>query len=166
MISAEDVESDPRPEPSAGSSTATDRLAPSPDGRRREWRLRPMESSIPSLRRELSAFLGATGLSDDAFYDLLLAASEAATNAVDHPQHPTEPFFEVVAEVDGGTVTIVVQDHGRWLQPTPSSHRGRGLAMMRVLADTTVAAGTHGTTVTIRKHSASTAEAVEEGRAS
>jgi anti-sigma regulatory factor (Ser/Thr protein kinase) len=115
----------------------------------------------------LGAFLGAIGLSDDAFYDLILAASEAATNAVDHPQHPTEPFFDVAAEVEDGRVTIVVRDHGQWLPPTPSAHRGRGLAMMRVLADTTVDAGTHGTTVTIRNHNACPAVLDEdEGRAS
>jgi anti-sigma regulatory factor (Ser/Thr protein kinase) len=125
-----------------------------------------MESSIPALRRELCAFLGATGLSDDAFYDLILAVSEAASNAVDHPQHSTEPFFDVAAEIDGEAVTIVVQDHGRWLEPTPSSCRGRGLAMMRVLADTTVTAGTHGTMVTIRNHRDAAVDAAAEEQAS
>jgi hypothetical protein len=38
--------------------------------------------------------------------------------------------------------------------------------MMRVLADTTVEAGTHGTTVTIRNHRAFPAVLGEEGRAS
>jgi anti-sigma regulatory factor (Ser/Thr protein kinase) len=167
MISGEGFESGRKPAPPADSPIATVRLASSPDGQRREWRLRTVESSIPSFRRELTAFLGTTGLSDDAFYDLLLAASEAASNAVDHPQHPTEPFFDVVAEIDGETVTIVVQDHGRWLQPTPSAHRGRGLAMMRVLADTTVTMGNQGTTVTLRNHSAFPAVlGEEEGRAS
>jgi anti-sigma regulatory factor (Ser/Thr protein kinase) len=167
MISPEGIESGRRPAPPTVSPIAAARLAPSPDGRRREWRLRAMESSVPFLRRELTAFLWATGLSDDAVYDLLLAASEAASNAVDHPQHPTEPFFDVAAEIDGETVAIVVQDHGRWRPPTPSPHRGRGLPMMRVLADTTVEAGTHGTTVTIRNHSASHAVLGEKaGRAS
>jgi anti-sigma regulatory factor (Ser/Thr protein kinase) len=138
----------------------------SPDGRRREWRLRTVESSVTALRRGLSAFLDTIGLSDDDFYDLILAVSEAATNAVEHAQHPTEPFFDVSAEVDDGRVTIVVQDHGGWLPPGLSLYRGRGLAMMRVLADTTVEAGTHGTTVTIRNHSAFAAVPGEEKRAS
>jgi anti-sigma regulatory factor (Ser/Thr protein kinase) len=169
MIRAEEAESNRGSQPPAGSPTAAAQLASPPDGSRREWRLRAVEGSVPHMRRELSAFLDDTGLSDDAFYDLVLAVSEAATNAVEHAQHPTEPFFDVFAEIDDGQVTIVVQDHGRWLPQTPSLHRGRGLAMMRVLADTTVAAGSHGTTVTMRNHSAVTAapdSEEEEGRAS
>jgi hypothetical protein len=38
--------------------------------------------------------------------------------------------------------------------------------MMRVLADTTVTAGTHGTVVTIRTHRAAAVDAAAEGRAS
>jgi anti-sigma regulatory factor (Ser/Thr protein kinase) len=121
-----------------------------------------VESSVPSLRRELSAFLDPSGVSADEFYDLILAVCEAATNAVEHAQHPAEPFFDVSAETDDGKVTIVVQDHGQWLQPTSSPYRGRGLAMMRVLADTIVAPGTYGTTVTIRNHTAVPAAPCEE----
>jgi anti-sigma regulatory factor (Ser/Thr protein kinase) len=166
MISAEEVESGWRSGPLVGSPTAPARSGSSPNGRRCEWRLRTSEGSVRSIRQELSAFLDTTGLSDDDFYDLILAVSEAATNAVEHAQHPTEPFFDVSAEVDDGRVTVVVHDHGRWLPPRPSLYRGRGLAMMRVLADTTVDAGSHGTTVTIRNHGASLAVLGEEGRAS
>jgi anti-sigma regulatory factor (Ser/Thr protein kinase) len=165
MISAEEVESGRRSGPPAASPSATTPWDLSPDGRRREWRLRTVESSVTALRRGLSAFLDTVGLSDDEFYDLILAVSEAATNAVEHAQHPTEPFFDVSAEVDDGRVTIVVHDHGRWLPPRSSLYRGRGLAMMRVLADTTVEAGTHGTTVTIRNHRAFPV-VLGEGRAS
>jgi anti-sigma regulatory factor (Ser/Thr protein kinase) len=167
MISAEEVELGRRSGPSAGSSSATVPSDLSPDGRRREWRLRTVEGSVRIIRQELSAFLDTIGLSDDEFYDVILAASEAATNAVEHAQHPAEPFFDVSAEVDDGEVTIVVQDHGRWLPPRSSLYRGHGLAMMRVLADTTVEARTHGTTVTIRKQSVPPAVLGEkEGRAS
>jgi anti-sigma regulatory factor (Ser/Thr protein kinase) len=80
---------------------------------------------------------------------------EAATNAVDHAQHPEMPFFDVFVESGSGVVTVEVRDHGGWQEPTPSSYRGRGLAMMRALTDTTITAGTHGTTVTIRKYGTS-----------
>jgi anti-sigma regulatory factor (Ser/Thr protein kinase) len=166
MIHAEEGESSRRPQPPAGFATATALFVSSLE-RRREWRLPIVHSSVPSLRRELSAFLDPTGLSAEQFYDLILAVCEAATNAVEHAQHPAEPFFDVSAEIDDGKVTIVVQDHGQWLQPTSSPYRGRGLAMMRVLADTTVAAGPNGTTVTIRNHSAvTTAPCQEEDQAS
>jgi anti-sigma regulatory factor (Ser/Thr protein kinase) len=167
MISAEQVVPGRGSRPPAGSSSATAPWNLSPEGRRRKWHLHSVESSVIALRRELSVFLDTVGLSDAEFYDLILAVSEAATNAVEHAQHPAEPFFDVSAEVEDGEVTIVVQDHGGWLPPGSSLYRGRGLAMMRVLADTTVEAGTHGTTVTIRKHGASSAVLGEEqGRAS
>ena len=102
----------------------------------------------------MRGFLADTSLSDDEIEDLLLAASEAANNAVEHAQEPTEPFFDVCTEVNDGEVTIVIQDHGGWRQPTSPSDRGRGLAMMRALADTTVTARLNGTVVTIRSRCA------------
>ena len=95
-----------------------------------------------------------------------MAASEAANNAVEHAQQPTEPFFDVCCVVEDGAVTIVIQDHGGWLQPTFPSPRGRGLAMMGALADTTVTARLHGTMVTIRNRCAGLGAPAEEGQAS
>jgi anti-sigma regulatory factor (Ser/Thr protein kinase) len=135
--------------------------------RRSEWRLASIESSLPFLRRELTALLTCSGLSVDETYDVVLSVSEAASNAVEHAQDPREPFFDVVAEVGDSAVTITVTDQGRWIPQTASAFRGRGLAMMHVLADTTVATAAGGTTVTIRKSSALGAEDPEPiGRAS
>jgi anti-sigma regulatory factor (Ser/Thr protein kinase) len=106
------------------------------------------------MRRGLRAFLVDTGLPDDDLEDLVLAACEAASNAVEHAQQPTEPFFDAFVEIADGGVTIVIQDHGVWQQPTSDPYRGRGLAMMRVLADTTVSTASSGTTVTIRSQPA------------
>ena len=121
---------------------------------RGEWRFPSVLSSVIGMRQELRGFLADTSLSDDEIEDLLLAASEAANNAVEHAQEPTEPFFDVCTEVNDGDVTIVIQDHGGWRQPTSPSDRGRGLAMMRALADTTVTARSNGTVVTIRSRCA------------
>jgi anti-sigma regulatory factor (Ser/Thr protein kinase) len=118
------------------------------------------------MRRELRGFLDATALSADAIEDLVLAASEAANNAIEHAQQPTKSFFDVCAVVDDGAVTIVIRGHGGWRQPTSPSSRGRGLAMMEALADTTVTAGSHGTTVTIRSRHAGPGALAENGRAS
>jgi anti-sigma regulatory factor (Ser/Thr protein kinase) len=148
----------------AGSAAHSDLL---PGTRRCEWRLRSVESAVPWMRRRLRALLDDPGLSDDEREDLVLAACEAATNAVEHAQQPTEPFFDVCAEITDGLVTIVVRDHGRWREPTSSQYRGRGLAMMRVLADTTVTSRPLGTTVTLRSHRGGTdAFGEEQGRAS
>jgi anti-sigma regulatory factor (Ser/Thr protein kinase) len=121
-----------------------------PARRRREWRPPSVPSSVTVLRWELRAFLDNSGLSPEEVEDLMLATCEATTNAMEHAQHSTEPFFEVAVQIIDDVVTIVVRDHGQWRSPTSSPHRGRGLAMMRVLADTEVAVGAHGTTVTLR----------------
>jgi anti-sigma regulatory factor (Ser/Thr protein kinase) len=120
-----------------------------PHGRCYEWRLRSVASSVSRMRRGLRDLLDQAGLSYDEIEDLVLAASEAAANAVDHARS-REPFFDVCTEVTNRAVTIVIQDHGLWRPPTPDSDRGRGLRMMHALADTTVAARANGTTVTIR----------------
>jgi anti-sigma regulatory factor (Ser/Thr protein kinase) len=121
-----------------------------PAGPRQRWRLPATGRSVTVLRRGLDAFLREANLSDDERYDLLLVACEAASNAIEHPGNPTEPFIEVLAEIAGPRVTIVVCDSGQWRDAPAGTHRGRGLAMMWLLADTAVAAGPHGSTVTIR----------------
>jgi anti-sigma regulatory factor (Ser/Thr protein kinase) len=136
------------------------------DWRGCDWHLNSVLSSVTLMRRDLRSFLGDTALSEDEIEDLILAACEAANNAVEHAQHPRVPFFDVSSEYDDGAVTIVIQDHGQWRQPTCPSDRGRGLAMMRALAHTTVIARAHGTTVTIRNHRAASGAVAEEGRAS
>jgi anti-sigma regulatory factor (Ser/Thr protein kinase) len=114
----------------------------------------------------LRAFLVDTGLSGDDLEDLVLAACEAATNAVEHAQQPTEPFFDAFIETGDGVVSIVIRDHGVWQPPTSDPYRGRGLAMMRVLADTTVSTCAGGTTVTVRSRRARMEGVAGEGRAS
>lgn len=121
---------------------------------RKEWRLPSTELSVCSLRHGLRSFLDDTGLPPDELHDLLLAACEAATNAIEHAQHPSEPYIDVLFEVEDGQVTIVVRDHGRWRDGPSGPHRGRGLMMMAALADTTVSSPPQGTTVTIRSSAA------------
>ena len=41
------------------------------------------------------------GVDDDQAYDLLLAACEAATNAVEHAQEPTEPYVASASRARG-----------------------------------------------------------------
>jgi anti-sigma regulatory factor (Ser/Thr protein kinase) len=167
MSGVGEVVRDGTDEPAADSTGTAASSGLSPDGRRCEWRLSSVESAIPWMRRGLRAFVADSGLSEDEREDLVLAACEAGTNAVEHAQQPTEPFFEVVIDIADGLVTIVVRDHGQWQQPTSDPYRGRGLAMMRVLADTTVSTCPDGTTVTLRNHRAGPGALVdEEGRAS
>jgi anti-sigma regulatory factor (Ser/Thr protein kinase) len=105
---------------------------------------------VTVLRRGLNDFLREAELTDDERYDLLLAACEAASNAIEHAGNPSEPFFDVLTEIGDAGVTIVVCDHGQWREAPAGTYRGRGLAMMRVLVDATVDARPQGTTVTLR----------------
>jgi signal transduction histidine kinase/ActR/RegA family two-component response regulator len=113
------------------------------------WRLPSSPQSIPALRRALRRLFSAAGLHEDTAYDVLLAACEAATNAVEHAQDPIEPFVDVTAEVGGGRVVITVRDHGQWRERMPSMDRGRGSTLMSAFADITAVPGPEGTTVTI-----------------
>lgn len=140
-------------DPGTGTPSAGD---PTPAGvsaareRCREWRLPSTPGSVTVLRRELRAYLQGTSLSGEQLYDLLLAACEAASNAIEHAQRPSESFFDVLTEVDHERVSILVRDFGEWLEPIAGSHRGRGIGMMRALADMSLVSNAGGTTVTLR----------------
>jgi anti-sigma regulatory factor (Ser/Thr protein kinase) len=154
----------PENSPRGGTSANSERTS---DALHREWRFHSDLSSVISMRWELRGLLGATELSLNETEDLVLAVSDAANNAVEDALDPREPFFDVSADIDGATVTIVVQDHGQWRRPTSDTGRGRGLPIMRALADTTVTPRPHGTTVTIRNHRAGVeALTAEDGQAS
>ncbi|SET37370.1 ATP-binding protein [Geodermatophilus poikilotrophus] len=117
---------------------------------RRQWRWPSVPTSIRGMRLELQPLLDMTGLPEDELDDLLLAASEAAANAVEHARLPTPPFFDVLTEVGEHRARIVIQDRGRWRAPTAPGDRGRGLQVMGVLADATLTVGSRGTTVVLR----------------
>ncbi|MEX5720678.1 ATP-binding protein [Geodermatophilus maliterrae] len=114
------------------------------------WRFPSRAASIPPLRRRLRALLTEAGLAEDRVYDLLLATCEAATNAVEHAQDPTEPVVDVRVTVEDGAVEIEVRDHGQWRERTSSMDRGRGSMLMSAFADITATPSPIGTTVVIR----------------
>ncbi|MGZ4645091.1 MAG: ATP-binding protein [Blastococcus sp.] len=120
-----------------------------PDGREAEWRLPAARASIPVLRRGLRLFLATARVDEDRAYDVLLAACEAATNAIEHAQQPTEPFFDVAARVAGGEVRVAVRDYGQWRERTSSMDRGRGGTLMSAVGDIVATPSPHGTTVVI-----------------
>ncbi len=107
-------------------------------------------TSLPAIRLELRSLLGMTALSEDEREDLILAAGEAATNAVEHARFPTVPFIDVCVEVGENRACIVIQDHGRWRPRTDGGDRGRGLRMMGLLAEATLTVGSEGTRVVLR----------------
>ena len=80
----------------------------------------------------------------------MLAACEAATNAIEHAQEPAEPVVDIGAEVVAGRVEVTVRDHGRWRERVPSMDRGRGSMLMSAVGEVTATPSPAGTTVVIR----------------
>jgi serine/threonine-protein kinase RsbW len=97
-------------------------------------------------------------LGADRVSDLLLAVNEAIANAaefayMDSSQHGT---IDVSAtyDVDSDTLAVTVNDRGHWhesdSEPTLHGYRGRGIPLMRALADeATIDPTPHGTHVTL-----------------
>ena len=78
------------------------------------------------------------GLSGELLEDVQLVVGEAAANAIEHGYRAGEPGpVDVWLAVDDtGTLHGRVRDYGTWRpQPADPGDRGRGLGLMRALAD-------------------------------
>jgi signal transduction histidine kinase/serine phosphatase RsbU (regulator of sigma subunit) len=125
-------------------------------GERLVVRLPADATSLAPLRERLRRWLLAEGLDRAAAGDVLLAAGEAASNAVEHPIEPVPPAIVVTLAREGTGVTRVdIRDHGRWDAEPSLPHRGRGMQIMRRISgeEIEIDRTPHGTTVTIRHRS-------------
>jgi anti-sigma regulatory factor (Ser/Thr protein kinase) len=110
-----------------------------------------LSSQLPELRRAIARWLASQGCGEDERSDIALAASEAASNAIEHAYGASEASFKVRAERDADVIRVVVSDMGRWRKSRPYG-RGRGLTVMRGLMDSvTVDTDSSGTKVTLTK---------------
>jgi anti-sigma regulatory factor (Ser/Thr protein kinase) len=108
-------------------------------------------SVLCGLRRTLGRWLTAEGVPDGDVFDITLAASEAASNAIEHAYGGWENQFSVRAVLEAERITVTVTDTGRWRVSKPRG-RGRGLAVMRGLVDSVeLEPGERGTSVTLTK---------------
>jgi serine phosphatase RsbU (regulator of sigma subunit)/anti-sigma regulatory factor (Ser/Thr protein kinase) len=105
-----------------------------PMGPRMEITLEAQPGVLAGLRRTLGRWLIGEGASDNEIFNITLAASEAAANAVEHAYGAREATFRVTCVHEDGEVRITVSDDGRWRAARPLG-RGRGLAIMRALVD-------------------------------
>jgi anti-sigma regulatory factor (Ser/Thr protein kinase) len=92
-------------------------------------RLPAEPARLSLLRRRLEDFLTGHGVPDEDVFDLNVAVSEAAANAIEHPIDPAEPVITVEAAVDDEAVLITVRDTGSWRAAASPDYRGRGLAL-------------------------------------
>ncbi|MFB6394271.1 SpoIIE family protein phosphatase [Polymorphospora lycopeni] len=114
-------------------------------------RLAADPARLSVLRRRLENFLTGHGAPENDVFDLVVAVSEAAANAMEHPVGPAEETISIEVTIGRDEVAAVVRDSGRWRESDGAGFRGRGLALIGALAELTVHRSDSGTTVTVRR---------------
>ena len=94
--------------------------------------------SIPMIRRVVGDALRGLGVAENCVDDLLVATSEACTNAVQHARAPGE--YRVTLHADESDCVLKIMDRGSGPRPAPRergvlSESGRGLNIMQALVD-------------------------------
>ncbi|UGT62592.1 ATP-binding protein [Nocardia asteroides] len=105
---------------------------------------------LAGVRRRLREWLAGVLTDPRHAYDLLLAAIEACTNAVEHGHNSDRRPILLEARVQQDMVRVTVTDHGHWKQPSAggSTNRGRGLALIGALVpESRITVGDTGTIV-------------------
>ncbi|GLZ48417.1 hypothetical protein Acsp06_46020 [Actinomycetospora sp. NBRC 106375] len=111
--------------------------------------------NVRHLRRRLTTWLTGDHLDEDVVDDLVMAASEALENCCDHAYLDREAgVMTLCARIVDDALVITIADDGVWqAPPADPGGRGRGLGMMRALADDVdVRAGPDGTLVALTRH--------------
>lgn len=116
---------------------------------------------LAPVRGRLRAAGTEAGMGAAPLYDLLVATTEAVTNAM---THGAPGPVEVEWGVEHDLFVVCVSDRGGGRAPTgltgDREHHGRGIAVMRLLVDgLALASGAQGTTVRISKRIAPSLEA-------
>jgi anti-sigma regulatory factor (Ser/Thr protein kinase) len=115
-------------------------------------KLSPDPDALRSLRRVLGRWLVEAGAERDEVHDLVMAANEAWQNALEHGTGFARTTIDVDLAVDDGNVAITVRDAGRRERSPSDPDRGRGIELMRALADeVTLELAPHGSTVRLRR---------------
>ncbi len=109
------------------------------------------------VRDEFATWLRSCGDIDRVrFSDVVLAVNEALANTAEfaYLHKGGVGTVDVEAVRDGDTLTITIADQGHWRESTPATQsrsRGRGIPLMRALADhVTIDSSSLGTTVCLR----------------
>ncbi|WFE34288.1 SpoIIE family protein phosphatase [Micromonospora sp. WMMD975] len=106
---------------------------------------------LSMLRKRLEDFLVAHEVGETDLFDLTVAVSEAAANAIEHPVDPVDPVIDVEVTIADRVVTATVRDSGRWRESSGSAFRGRGLALIQALGEMSVTRTSDGTELTLRR---------------
>ncbi|UXA16053.1 SpoIIE family protein phosphatase [Mycobacterium sp. SMC-4] len=108
-------------------------------------------NNLAPARAALRGWLSRAGVEPTAATDVLVAAGEAVTNAIEHGhRHTPDGTISLRATASAECVHLTIADTGSWKQPrtSPESNRGRGIDLMRMLMhEVTIEHDTAGTTV-------------------
>lgn len=91
---------------------------------------------LADLRRRTRAWLDARGLSEEDREAIVLALSEACSNAIEHAYRERPGTVGIVLGAQRSAIQVRVSDSGTWRDPVEDTTRGRGLVLMRGLMDT------------------------------
>lgn len=106
---------------------------------------------LSGMRRMLNRWLWSQSIDPTVATEVLIAVSEACSNAVEHAYGIDEGGLRVRAQRTGETIELIVGDRGNW-RPARGTHRGRGLTIMRNAMDSCeVRTGEEGTEIVMRR---------------
>jgi serine/threonine-protein kinase RsbW len=110
-------------------------------------------TELAELRRQLRHWLEAAGVWGEVANAVVLAAANAAANAVEHAYGMDGTGMTVVrAALEADEVHLVVRDDGTWQEPALPGGRGRGRYLMRnCMDDVTIVKDPAGTFVRMRR---------------
>ncbi|HEX2030296.1 MAG TPA: ATP-binding protein [Actinomycetota bacterium] len=91
--------------------------------------------AVPEIRRRTQEIAERAGLGPNARDDLLVAVSEAATNAV---LHSRSPRLEVEWKRSRDRIIVSVRDEGTFEEPAEAKQRGWGLHLIGATTDDVV----------------------------
>ncbi|GAA4086866.1 ATP-binding protein [Nonomuraea soli] len=96
-------------------------------------------ASVPLIRRMLDAALASLGVVSTIRDDIELMLTEACSNVIKHADPADEYTVSAAVQRDLCTIRVVDTGHGfdpaAMTAPSPASESGRGLQIMRALAD-------------------------------
>ncbi|HEX2231894.1 MAG TPA: SpoIIE family protein phosphatase [Thermoleophilaceae bacterium] len=107
--------------------------------------------ALASMRSLLRRWLRHAHGTDQEIAEITTACGEAATNAIEHAGSSSGIPFEVVGQLEGREIDIIVRDYGAWRAPR-SGDQGRGLSLIEALMDEVEVSPTpEGTSIRMRR---------------
>jgi len=108
--------------------------------------------ALSSLRALLRRWLAQADASDVDVHAIVMASSEACTNAIEHAGAAADETISFEAILRDGDVEITIRDRGHWRDQRLPSDQGRGLELIGALMDEVeLQTAANGTTVRLRR---------------